>query len=386
MTARDLTFQSLLDPVSRNSFESAYRDRRHLHVPGSERKFADIFSWDAFNALLDRSTLWSGQTMSLAVNGPTLPPEDYCIPVTGRDGHPAMQPDRAKVMRQIRAGATLVLNLTESLTPELAHVAGMLQVVYGCPLKCNIYCSWQEQKGFQAHFDHTDVFVLHIAGRKHWNLYEGRFEQPVSSTEFAFTALPKDFHDEKKGAIAEELELTPGDLLYIPKGQYHDALATSEATLHLTFGVIQPNGVDLLGMIGRSLAEDPMFRAPLPHFDDTAAHDAHVTKLVGRVAEIVGMPTTRDYMRNYQQGTATMECLPVFDLPSPQAIDLYWVRGAAPTSGLSEEDREVADWVAGREYFTTADLTRAFGLWDGLRLAQVVDRLVAAGMVERREG
>ncbi len=81
-----------------------------------------------------------------------------------------------------------------------------------------------------------------------------------------------------------------------------------------------------------------------------------------------------------------MECLPVFDLPSPQTMDLYWVRGAAPASGLSDADREVADWAAGREYFTAADVTRAFGLWDGLRLAQVLDRLAAAGMLERRAG
>lgn len=381
------SFRGLLDPVTLDRFDEEYRGRGHLHVPGAEDKFAGVFSWDALNRLLDMSTLWSSRTISMAVKGPTLPAEDYCAPAIGRDGEPIMRPDRDRVMRQVRNGATLVLNLTESLTPELAHIAGILQVVYGCPLKCNIYCSWRERQGFNAHFDHTDVFVLHIAGRKSWNLYEGFFENPVSETEFAFTALPRDFHDEKRGKIAERLDLTPGDLLYIPKGQYHDALASSEATLHLTFGIVQPNGVDLLGLIRRSLAEDPLFRAPLPHFDDIGEHEVHLKRLANRLAEIVAMPSTRDYMRNYQQGSSLLDCLPAYDLPASAPVPLYWVRRGIPASALaalSEQEREVARWLENREYVTMGDLTRAFALSEPGALRQAVERLAALRLIEPR--
>src|SRR6266851_3520842 len=47
------------------------------------------------------------------------------------------------------------------------------------------------------------------------------------------------------GALAD-LVLEPGDLLYIPRGCYHVAVPMNEPALHLTLGVKNPRGIDLL--------------------------------------------------------------------------------------------------------------------------------------------
>src|SRR3546814_6827189 len=95
--------------------------------------------------------------------------------------------------------------------------------------------------------------------------------------------------------------MQPGDLLYIPRGQYHDALASSEACLHLSFGITQPTGRDFFTVLMRSLPEDPLFREKLPHFDDLASHDAHVQKLADRLHAILCKPETAEQMRQIQR-------------------------------------------------------------------------------------
>ena len=47
------------------------------------------------------------------------------------------------------------------------------------------------------------------------------------------------------GASLDQV-LEPGDLLYIPRGCYHVAVPMNEAALHLTVGVKNPRGLDLL--------------------------------------------------------------------------------------------------------------------------------------------
>ena len=386
MTTQKMSVEKLIDPLPVAAFEADYRGKQHVYIPGPAEKFADVCSWDEINRLLDMSGLWSNELIALAHDGGVMAAEQYCTDAVDRDGYVVKRPDPAQVTKHIQDGATLVLNLTESLTPPIADVATCLQMLYGCPLKCNIYCSWQAEQGFTSHFDHTDVFVLHIDGRKSWNLYEGRFDQPMSGTEFAFARFSEDFHDNEKGRVLEEIEMTPGDLLYIPRGQYHDALAASEASLHLTFGVVHPTKIEMLMLLQNALREDPDFRTPLPHFDDESRHDEHVGFLVDRICEVLERPSTAAYLRDYLRGASFADCLPSYGLPDRDDLAVFRVRrdGADARDGLSGDEAAVADWVARREYFTADDLAESFGDHDTDRLSAIVQRLMAVGLIELR--
>lgn len=386
MTPDSMSLQRLIDPLPLEEFLRDYKGKRHIHIPGAADKFADIFSWDTANRLLDTPALWTGNLVSLAKEGPLIPQDQYCLPDVDADGYAVMRPDPAKVQKFIAEGATLVLNVTESLTAPLADVASCLQMSYGMPIKCNIYCSWERQKGFRSHFDHTDVFVLHMDGRKHWNLYEGFFDQPMSGTEFQFAHYPPEFHEETKGRVLEEPELTPGDLLYIPRGQYHDALALSEASLHLTFGVIHATGIDLMTVLRSHLREEPEFRAPLPHFDDPDAHEAHLRALVDGIADTLGRDTTIDFICSHLRGTAYMECLPHFGLPDRDGVAVFRVRraNAGVRSALAGEAAEVADWALTRDYFVADSLAEAFADWDTEKLLAILQELADKGLIEQR--
>jgi hypothetical protein len=49
------TFSKLLDPITVDEFFTDYYDQKALHIPGTPGKAAGIFSWEAFNDLLQRT-------------------------------------------------------------------------------------------------------------------------------------------------------------------------------------------------------------------------------------------------------------------------------------------------------------------------------------------
>ncbi len=399
MSDQEITFRNLIHPLGREEFFKQYYGKKPIHIPGPSDKFAHIFSWEAFNRLLNTTVLWSDQSVKMALDGRHLAPDEFCRAGLNRECQQAMVPDPARVAEHLRQGATLVLDLIERLTPELGAVASSLEMVTGAPAGCNAYCSWEEHQGFGSHFDTMDVFALHIDGHKTWRLYEGRAEEPVEMPGHEASSFPPEHHERAKGRLLREVEMTPGDLLYIPRGQYHDALASSGATLHLSFGVTFPTGHDFLGMLVRSLPKDPLFRESLPHYEDVEAHRAHLRRLAERLHEIVTDPKTSARMRDYQRQRAARNTLANFALPSRDHVELYRVRAAGAgvvrrgdkwvlktPSGqetLTPEEARMAERMLERDYLTSESLARGLDEREWNALGPLLEKLAGAGVIER---
>ena len=80
---------------------------------------------------------------------------------------------------------------------------------------------------------------MHTPGRGDINQVEGRKKWKVYAPRSAEEALPRassdDLTDTELGAPVLEVELGPGDLLYMPRGFIHQArCARDEHSLHLT--------------------------------------------------------------------------------------------------------------------------------------------------------
>jgi len=349
-------FADLISPVTREKFESDYCGKAHLCVSGNDDKFEDVASWDVINELLADSTLWTGRLLTLAKQGPTLDPKTYCVVETDRDGHVIQRPVPELIHKHLEDGATLVLNHADTLTPELSGVAGCLQLQFRAQVKCNIYCSWQASQGFATHFDGTDVFVLQIAGRKFWNLYEGFYEKPLSSSPYVFK-LGAEENERLKGDCIEKVELTPGDVLYIPRGQYHDAIASSEASLHLTFGIVPLVGVNVFDVVKAQLENDPLFNKPLPHYDQQDALKSHLGMLGKRLEEIISGCEAKQLIRNHQKNAAVQESFPAYDMPFAGRVSAFKVEDVGSLLG---DNLLVRDWLCNRDWFTDSEFAKAF--------------------------
>ena len=95
---------------------------------------------------------------------------------------------------------------------------------------------------------------------------------------------------------------SPGDLLYIPRGQYHDALASSEGAIHLSFGVTHIIGFDILTMLFEQAMSDPLFRSNMPLAEAGAeGRRRWLIELADRLHEIAKSDTLAESLEAYRE-------------------------------------------------------------------------------------
>ena len=284
------TFEALLAPVSEADFYREHCGRKTLHVQGAADKFADVFSWDELEYLINQAAIWTGRSLFLILDNRQLPVAEYCRPGANREGRDAMLADIAKVRGWIKRGATVVLNDIETLAPGLRAVANALENGPGGKVQANLYFSRGQRQGFGSHFDTHDVYAAHVFGEKTWNIYQRHFEAPINHPRFK--NLDEAFHTRARGALERAVSLKPGDLLYIPRGVYHDALAQTGASVHIAFSVVPVIGLDLLTQLFDRAVQDPLFRAnfPDPRRDGAAAVQSHIEKLAERFGALAREP------------------------------------------------------------------------------------------------
>lgn len=323
MSETAVSLTTLLDPVSPADFFADSFDLAPLHVRGDPRKFAAVMSWEVLNGLLAMD-VWTGQTLQLYADTQRVPPAAYCEHAINRNRQQVLLPDPEKVKALIGRGASLLLNEVESLHAGTLAVAQALQDGLGAKSAANVYGSWQGHRAFDSHYDRHDVFVLQISGSKVWRIYQGRTEHPIEHA--AFYQVPQAEYDRLKGPIASELEMQPGDLLYLPRGQYHDALASSAASLHVTFCCTRPTGLDLLTGLWEQAVDDALFRAYLP--SEPKALDAHVSELMARLAGMAGGDEGRAQLAALQERFRIKRG--AFDLPNRGAAEMPPDRDGGP--------------------------------------------------------
>lgn len=288
----------LLDPVTPEVFRAEYLHKRPLHVRGRPGKFASALTWADLNRMLNMD-VWTQQTLKLNMDTNPVPPAAYCLSGANRDHQPILRPDPAKVTEIMAHGATLLLNEVETLAPGILALVNTVQRELGAKSSVNLYYSRKERKGFDSHCDRHDVFAVQIYGTKRWNVYQGQLDRPIEHA--MFQNVPQIEYDRLKGDVAEVVEMNPGDLLYLPRGKFHDALTTGELSVHLAVSSNEPLGLDWLTQLWNLAVRDPEFRSALPLPAGPAGEQAlrdHLKRLYDRLGAIAFDPQSLRMVHN----------------------------------------------------------------------------------------
>ncbi|MBI1208821.1 MAG: hypothetical protein GC191_16240 [Azospirillum sp.] len=396
--ARPITeFAEILAPMTPAAFFADHHRKAPLHIPGTPEKFASVLSWDGLSALLSQTGLWSSRSLEMVMDTRRLEPAEYCRPGRDRDNRDSMLAEFDLVSAWLRRGASLVCNDIDSLTPGLKAIGAALEQAIGGKAQGNLYCSWQAHQAFGSHFDTHDVFAVHLAGEKTWRIYQRHFEDPIAHP--VFKTLGDDFHEAHKGPVSLEVTLKPGDLLYIPRGWYHDALATSQATFHVAFGVTSVIGLDLLAMLFERAVHDPMFRASLPRLDadDGRAVDRHVAGLGDRLAGFAREPNLIGQFKTFMDGFHYQRA--AIRLPDDAVVERYRLKasgvgvsrrdgtwhigtprkGAPIPPGLEDQVR----WMLDHPAFEGRDYEAAFPLVSAAQRRRLIDDMIGMRVIER---
>ena len=290
-----LTFGQILAPMTEEAFFADVLGQKVVHVEGPDDRFQFAMNWDILTALLNQTGIWTPASLQLHLGGGHVNAADYAMPGMTRVGQPGEVVDLDKVRHWIRQGASIVLNEIHTLTPGLKAISKVMSDTLGGKARCNLYCSWREKQAFDVHFDTHDAYVLQIAGEKRWRIYQRTISDPVNHPDFR--TLGQAFHEKNRGPLSAEFVVKPGDLVYLPRGFYHEALAQSDATMHVTFGVVPVIGLDLITAVYERAVHDELFRKAIPYADgDWKKTEQHIQRLAKRFADLV---RDRDFQRRF---------------------------------------------------------------------------------------
>ncbi|AFM14881.1 hypothetical protein Mycch_0053 [Mycolicibacterium chubuense NBB4] len=323
------------------------------------RDFSDLLSPDTVDELLAERGV-RAPFIRVAKDGQLVGRECYLGPA-GFGAEIGDQVDSAKVLEQFAAGASIALQGLHRLWPPLIDFVRAMVDDLGHPVQANAYITPPTSRGFDAHYDVHDVFVLQAAGHKHWTVHEPVHRDPLASQPWT----------EHRAAIARRVRdspvidtvLGPGDALYLPRGWVHSAQALDTLSIHLTVGVSPLTGMDVVRAVADHLATVGDFRASLPMGLD-ADHSAELTALASKImaqlagtvrdhASEIGEDVARRLAQRYAERTRPVAVRPLatFDAAERAAtIAVRWRHGLLGTV----ETRD------GRVELTLADRTISF--------------------------
>jgi len=216
--------------------------RRVHHHRGED--FSDLLSLEHVDHIVATMAL-RAPAFRLVRQGRTLERAAYTR--TARVGSRSVDDliDVGRVYRHFGDGATIVLQGLHRYWEPVTRFCRDLELALTHPVQANAYITPPVSSGLKVHHDPHDVFALQTYGRKQWVTYEG----PGA----AFGAAP-----------ALDVELVPGDALYLPKGTPHAARTVDVASVHLTIGIRTVVWRDLARRLLDQALDRPDLDEPLP--------------------------------------------------------------------------------------------------------------------------
>lgn len=273
----------LLGPLSEDEFLSDYWGKRAVLIQGEEDKFSDLFGWDEVNHFLNNTRT--------SYDGLRLLHEKRELPKTNL-------PDARSWLEK---GATLVINSVNQVDPVVGRFSSFLGRELNTQIHTNCYASYTSKQGFDTHYDEHDVFIIQVEGNKQWAVFEPTYLYPLH------TMGPEKRGQPPASDAYIEYEMTPGDVLYIPRGHWHYAVAVTPS-VHLTVGPQSRSGSEYLQwLIAQLMEADEFFRQDLPlagtallggSLDDGPLLE-HMDQLRDRIAQLMEPETLRESIVQY---------------------------------------------------------------------------------------
>ncbi len=248
------SFSDLIAPLSVEEFFTGYWEKRFLHLRNPPSRFSDYFSLRDVDGWLTsvRPGLPDGILIT-APEGAEARTEKY------RNRDVGVEVAYTALSR----GSSLVLNHMEDW-PSLLGLVKALGREFHADIGVNAYLTPKGARTFPIHTDEHDVLILHLEGEKVWRLHEFSLLQiPLSQKKNL--QFPQEWYGRTKTPQLAEIRLKPGDLLYIPRGMPHYAVAQDTACLHLTVSITPLYWMDFLRIAAEcAAAHSQELRKALP--------------------------------------------------------------------------------------------------------------------------
>ncbi len=290
---------SILHPYSVDRFLSENWTQCGVLIPSEQPdKFQHLFSWQHLNDLLN----FHQPDLRFVLDGQVLPscdPKDW--------------------VKRCKEGASLAIHHVDNRVPVLADLTWAIQQEVGhSAIHSNIYCSWPSHQAFKCHYDSHEVFIMQIDGQKEWFVFEDTVKYPYRDEK-------SEYHKPPEGSPYIHRVLKPGDLLYIPRGHWHYAIAREQPSLHITLGIRCFTGRDVLEWLVSEIQGKEAWRQNLPLVldGDPRQLEEHVEGLFECLAATLREEKEKLAQRYAKAQTITSTRTPEISLPGQVGFGIF---------------------------------------------------------------
>jgi bifunctional lysine-specific demethylase and histidyl-hydroxylase MINA len=282
------TWESLIESIGVERFETEFFGQRPLHLKQSFTPATGLESPEQWRGVL------RGQTVAREAHRGRIE-----IDPAADTNHP-ISPDLDAMIEQ---GGPLIVGSINKINPGVADLARAMAEGLASFVGVNAYISPPRKDALDLHYDDHDVIVLQLHGEKLWTL-GSRIARGVASSRF----FQVDQYSLKASAIENDtfrtLEVQAGDLLYLPRGLFHRATASDGVSIHLSFGIRRPTGLDFVDLVMQRLIAETGTREYAPRLrpdNGDAEVLAYLDQMRDRIQAAAGDETARaEFLEQYR--------------------------------------------------------------------------------------
>src|SRR5262245_59863184 len=275
------TLADLLAPVSTSEFLEVFRARKRLHIAASNPTRAEtLYSWRDIDTLLSEHAL--DESVTLQRDGLLIPRHCY----TSNEGK------RLSVRAfhdLLPRGVSIIVDSVHRWIPQIRQLAAAVEREIRIFTQVNAYLSFSKGGAFKPHWDIHDILVVQVHGNKRWRVWNVEVPHPIEMG---------DWSNDSNIAPDQEVEMAPGDVLFIPRGEPHSAAVTSKYSVHLTIGFVSQTGIDFLDHLCKEAAKDPLLRMDLPRHSSGQQSDAHEAAIKNRLHHLIDTASMSRFLQD----------------------------------------------------------------------------------------
>ena len=253
-----ITNQTLLDQL-----KEARANRKPWLGKNAMPDIDDYFSVKEFESLINQTGIWNSEKLQVLIDNKQVPPNSlFQIQQTSKGAKHLL--NASKLQDVLNRGSSIVLNDVCELSQGIMEIREIFGTWTGGKLDCNVYFSQKGHQAFPIHYDVHDVLAIQVEGRKHWQIFPEGVEYPINHPIFLGRKQMNPAQERPPPIL--DFIFEPGDLVYIPSGYFHHATCLEGKSLHLSYGLVEMIGMDIISLAFEMAMRDSFFRTPVKAF------------------------------------------------------------------------------------------------------------------------
>lgn len=182
----------------------------------------ELVGWNDIESCLNRPEIFNFELIDKDTNMKIDIPE---FQKTWVWDHPVQ--DKAFIFESVNRGHGLVIMNYASYSEKTTKLMNIFERLFDVNCALHIYCGLKGSSSFPIHDDYPVNFIVQVEGKTRWKVFKNRISYLYKIGTLNDQRTDKKI-DEKDLEVAIDVELTPGDALYIPSRCYHVAYPTEK--------------------------------------------------------------------------------------------------------------------------------------------------------------